>query len=152
MKRLLLLLLAAASLLAAMPSSGADRPRYGGTLRVQVREAVFSVDPADGKDSVTKNKIAALVFDRLTRIDAIALAGAVLQATEDTFHFSRCGRLRAVEAKEVLVAIQDVDLRLNQLREHALADLLNGVCLGDEPANQLAETVMTPRPRRARGK
>jgi hypothetical protein len=61
---------------------------------------------------------------RLTRGDAINLAGAVLRATEDTFHFTRCGQLRPTEAAELLRALEDVEHQLADLRAHALSDLL----------------------------
>jgi hypothetical protein len=49
---------------------------------------------------------------RLTRPDAVKLAGSVLEATEDTFHYS-IGRLRPIEAKELLEALQHVEYQLN---------------------------------------
>jgi hypothetical protein len=57
----------------------------------------------------------------------------VLHATEDTFHYLRCGRLRPAEAKELLDAIQDVEYQLGGIREHALHDLLIGVGLTADP-------------------
>jgi hypothetical protein len=61
---------------------------------------------------------------RLTRADAIALAVHVLSAVDDTFHYTRCGRLRGREAAEVLQALESVQYALSDLREHALQDLL----------------------------
>lgn len=71
MKRTASLWLAVASLLFAHPFlQGEERPRYGGTLRVQMREQVFSLDPTDGKDlTLARSRIAVLLFDRLTQID-----------------------------------------------------------------------------------
>ncbi|HUR37223.1 MAG TPA: ABC transporter substrate-binding protein [Terriglobales bacterium] len=47
-----------------------ERPRYGGTLRVQLRESVLSIDPGDGKEiSSARVRLATLIFDRLTQID-----------------------------------------------------------------------------------
>ncbi|MEO5936548.1 MAG: ABC transporter substrate-binding protein, partial [Terriglobales bacterium] len=47
-----------------------DRPRYGGTLRVQLRDAVFSLDPKDAADLTgVRHRFAFLLYDRLTRID-----------------------------------------------------------------------------------
>lgn len=62
---------AVSALLVATPQGVAeDRPRYGGTLRVQLREAVHSPDPGEGRDLTgARQRIAFLVFDRLTRID-----------------------------------------------------------------------------------
>ncbi|TNC20900.1 hypothetical protein [Amycolatopsis alkalitolerans] len=61
---------------------------------------------------------------RLTRTDAARLAAAILEATEDTFHYTRCGRLRPADAKELLAAIREVEHQLSELRDHALTDLL----------------------------
>jgi hypothetical protein len=86
---------------------------------------------------------------RLTRADAVQLAGAVLQATDDTFHYLRCGRLRPSEAAELLRALQHVEYQLTELREHALGDLLDGTGLAAEPANDHT-TETTPPPLRGR--
>lgn len=69
---------------------------------------------------------------RLTRADAVKLAAAVLEATEDTFHYSRCGRLRPAEAKELLYALSAVEYQLTEIREHALGDLCEGVGLNED--------------------
>ncbi|PRX47746.1 hypothetical protein B0I33_105328 [Prauserella shujinwangii] len=66
---------------------------------------------------------------RLSRTHAVALAAAVLEATEDTFHYTRCGRLRPDAAAELLRALDHVEHALNQLRDHALHDLLLGTGL-----------------------
>lgn len=60
----------------------------------------------------------------LTRTGAVNLAAAVLEAIEDTFHYTRVGELRATEAAELLEALGEVDAALLQLREHTLGDLL----------------------------
>src|ERR1043165_4489081 len=65
--------LAAISLL-ALASHAAERPRYGGTLRVEMRASLVSYDPGaapsfDGADAL-RERIAALVFDRLVTVDA----------------------------------------------------------------------------------
>jgi hypothetical protein len=59
----------------------------------------------------------------------------VLQATEDTFHYMRCGQLRPSEAAALLHALQAVEYQLTELREHALGDLLDGTGLGAEPTD-----------------
>lgn len=61
----------------------------------------------------------------LARTDAVQLAAHLLTAVEDTFHFSRVGQLRAVEAAALLRVLPDVELALVNLRSHALDDLLN---------------------------
>jgi hypothetical protein len=81
---------------------------------------------------------------RLTRPDAVKLAGSVLEATEDTFHYLRCGRLRPIEAKELLEALQHVEYQLNEIREHALGDLLEGVGLSHDPDAEKADTNEEP--------
>ncbi|MFD5090412.1 hypothetical protein ACFWMR_07415 [Amycolatopsis thailandensis] len=70
---------------------------------------------------------------RLTRSDAVKLAAALLEAVEDTFHYSRCGRLRPAEAKDLLDAIRDTEHQLTELRDHALNDLLAGTGLTEDP-------------------
>lgn len=67
MRRTASLLLAVSLVLAA---GAEERPRYGGSLRVQLRESVVSLDPADGKDlTLARSRIAQLLFDRLTEVD-----------------------------------------------------------------------------------
>jgi hypothetical protein len=61
---------------------------------------------------------------RLTRVDAVRLAVHLLAATEDTFHYSRRGPLRAREAAQLLRALEEVDVALADVRSHALTDLL----------------------------
>jgi hypothetical protein len=70
MKRRVWLWLAAASLLTA--AHAATRPRYGGVLRVAVRESLSSYEPAAPADqnTVLRAQLAELVFDRLVELDA----------------------------------------------------------------------------------
>ena len=60
-------------LLAAASVEAAQRPRYGGTLRVQLAAAVRSLDPAEAStgyaEAVAKERLAGLVFERLVRLD-----------------------------------------------------------------------------------
>jgi peptide/nickel transport system substrate-binding protein len=69
MKRIGLLLLAASSLL-PLQAGASTRPRYGGTLRVAMRAAPTSLDPAraDQRDLTTSN-ISRLIFDTLVTLD-----------------------------------------------------------------------------------
>jgi hypothetical protein len=75
---------------------------------------------------------------RLTRADAMKFAAAVLRATGDTFHYSRCGQLRPAEAAELLQALREIEVELDEIREHALADLLDGTGLGDDQPDEPA--------------
>lgn len=57
-----------------VPRAAATKhPRYGGTLRVELRESAISLDPRTWKlgtlESAANEKIAALVFDRLVSLD-----------------------------------------------------------------------------------
>ena len=63
-------LLAAVSAVAAAlgVTTAATRPRYGGTLRLEIRERLATLDPAE-KSSGVAARIEAFVFDRLVRID-----------------------------------------------------------------------------------
>src|SRR5579872_2769796 len=45
------------------------RPRYGGTLRLQLHDQVTSLDPADATASRDKDRLMLLVYDRLTALD-----------------------------------------------------------------------------------
>jgi peptide/nickel transport system substrate-binding protein len=60
-------------LLFALPLSASTRPKYGGTLRVEVHAATVSLDPrewqAGSRDSATNQKLAELVFERLVALD-----------------------------------------------------------------------------------
>ncbi len=77
MRPIVLRLLARGSLLLAAVALGAahaaTRPHYGGTLRVEMRERVTSLDPRQWpKDSVAAaatEKLAELVFERLITLD-----------------------------------------------------------------------------------
>ncbi|WP_037321458.1 hypothetical protein [Amycolatopsis orientalis] len=59
---------------------------------------------------------------RLTRVDALRLAAAVLAAVDDTFNAATVGALRPAEATELLAFVDEVADRLAVLREHAEAD------------------------------
>jgi ABC-type transport system substrate-binding protein len=54
-------------------AAATKHPRYGGTLRVELREAAISLDPRAWKpgmlESAANEKIASLVFDRLVTLD-----------------------------------------------------------------------------------
>lgn len=76
---------------------------------------------------------------RLTRADAVRLAAAILQATDDTFDLSRCGQLRAAEATDLLQALEDVDIWLIELRSHALVDLVDEIHGTDKNAEEGGE-------------
>ncbi len=60
-------------LLLAMPLLSARRPRYGGTLRVEIGAAVASLDPvvppANAAEAAAREKLMGLVFDRLVTFD-----------------------------------------------------------------------------------
>src|SRR5271154_7162113 len=68
-----LLALSSALLAAAFCAQAATSPRYGGTLRIELRENAISFDPREWKigapDSAIDQKLAALVFDRLVTYD-----------------------------------------------------------------------------------
>jgi peptide/nickel transport system substrate-binding protein len=49
----------------------ATRPRYGGTLRLEMRERLASIDPAQ-KAADRAGRLQMLVYDRLTRLDEAA--------------------------------------------------------------------------------
>jgi MarR-like DNA-binding transcriptional regulator SgrR of sgrS sRNA len=59
--------------LAPAAATSAERPRYGGTLRIELRAASTSLDPrvwtAGSLEEAANEKLAALVFDRLLALD-----------------------------------------------------------------------------------
>jgi peptide/nickel transport system substrate-binding protein len=72
MRRSAYLLPVAASLLLALsPAAGATRPRYGGTLRVELGATPASLDPAQQSafPTSTQEQLAALIFDGLVTVD-----------------------------------------------------------------------------------
>jgi peptide/nickel transport system substrate-binding protein len=77
-------LMAAAHLLSAFPLSASTRPKYGGTLRVEVHVATVSLDPrewqAGSRDSATNQKFAELLFERLVALDNYGRFQPVLAA------------------------------------------------------------------------
>jgi ABC-type transport system substrate-binding protein len=53
------------------PAHASSRPRYGGAVRVLLHDRVNSLDPASEEDyPATRDRIAALVFETLTSMDA----------------------------------------------------------------------------------
>jgi ABC-type transport system substrate-binding protein len=64
-------LLVATSLLLAGIAAGATRPRYGGTLRLAIRSAPISLDPADSDqpDFFARGNLLHLLFDTLVTLD-----------------------------------------------------------------------------------
>lgn len=74
MKRSICWFLAAASIaFTASGSAPATRPRYGGTLHVEVRAAVQTLEPADWPAdtavAAAKDKLVPMVFERLVELD-----------------------------------------------------------------------------------
>ena len=57
----------------AQPVLSSQRPRYGGTLRIELHETAVSLDPREWKlgspESAINEKLAGLVFDRLVALD-----------------------------------------------------------------------------------
>jgi peptide/nickel transport system substrate-binding protein len=66
MRRTALLLLVVSSVLGAV---AATRPHYGGTLRIALRAAPLSLDPATSDASVSARSLSHLIFDRLVVLD-----------------------------------------------------------------------------------
>lgn len=67
------LVFAAMCIFAPPSAQPATHPRYGGTLRVEVRATKVSLDPREWKtgslESATDEKLAALIFERLISLD-----------------------------------------------------------------------------------
>lgn len=68
-----LLALTSVSVLAAISTESSTRPRYGGTLRVELHAAAISFDPREWKagstDAAESALLAGLVFERLVTLD-----------------------------------------------------------------------------------
>ena len=68
-----LALLAGVVTLLPAKAAAAKHPRYGGTLRIELRDASISLDPRVWKpgtlDSAASERVAALVYDRLVSLD-----------------------------------------------------------------------------------
>jgi len=72
MRRSAYLLFAAASLLLALcPAAAESRPRYGGTLRLELSASPASLDPVQPSAFPTsaQQQLSALIFDRLVELD-----------------------------------------------------------------------------------
>jgi ABC-type transport system substrate-binding protein len=65
--------LLAAALLAAANAVASERPKYGGTLRVQISERVTSLDPRQwpsvSEQAAAEQRVDTLIFDRLVQLD-----------------------------------------------------------------------------------
>ncbi|MGA8270796.1 MAG: ABC transporter substrate-binding protein [Candidatus Sulfotelmatobacter sp.] len=71
MKRFAWRLVVANSILLASVAGAETRPRYGGTVRIAIREAPASLDPADATqpDSFARRNLLALIFETLVIVD-----------------------------------------------------------------------------------
>lgn len=71
MRRFVSALVVFSSLIQVAPCLGGTRPRYGGTLRVNMQAALVSLDPADANsaDPVALDEISHLLFDTLVTLD-----------------------------------------------------------------------------------
>ncbi|HET7840664.1 MAG TPA: ABC transporter substrate-binding protein, partial [Terriglobia bacterium] len=73
---------ASAALLAAALVHGATRPRYGGTLRIEISASVTTLDPAaevsGSAEAEARARFDAMLFDRLTTLDSAGNAIARL--------------------------------------------------------------------------
>jgi peptide/nickel transport system substrate-binding protein len=78
-----LLLLAAVSVSLAVAVPASTRPHYGGTLRLSIREAPVSLDPADSSPAGTfaLPSISRLLFDTLVTLDARGQARPALSTS-----------------------------------------------------------------------
>src|SRR5215470_10681068 len=84
MKRSACLLFVAASVAVLFcPAIAASRPRYGETLRVELSGSLNSLDPAQqsGSDSITREEVATLIFDRLVDVDQQKITRPALAAS-----------------------------------------------------------------------
>ena len=83
MKQRFLLWLAAASLLVSS-ATAATRPRYGGTLRIESRESLRSLDPADLAATSLGRNVARLLYETLSDENGRDNPALVAASTEST--------------------------------------------------------------------
>lgn len=78
-----LLLLAVVSVFLAVAAPASTRPHYGGTLRLSIREAPVSLDPADSSPAgiFALPSLSRLVFDALVTLDARGQAQPALSTS-----------------------------------------------------------------------
>ena len=71
-------------LMGALAATAETRPQYGGTVRIEMRAAPSSLDPADSTqaDSYGRRDITSLLFDRLVTADG---SGRIQAALADTW-------------------------------------------------------------------
>jgi peptide/nickel transport system substrate-binding protein len=71
MRRTHFQLIVISSTLLATVATGAIRPRYGGTLHVQMQGAILSLDPADASqpETLLRRNVLGLIFDTLVKLD-----------------------------------------------------------------------------------
>jgi ABC-type transport system substrate-binding protein len=68
MKQFSSILLAASSLLWAAPAPAAERPHYGGTLRIELRESPQNLDPAT-LTATSPESLSRMIFETLVSLD-----------------------------------------------------------------------------------
>jgi peptide/nickel transport system substrate-binding protein len=78
-----LFLLAVVSLALVVAAPASTRPHYGGTLRISIREAPASLDPADSDQAgmFASPSLSRLIFDTLVTLDARGQAQPALAAS-----------------------------------------------------------------------
>ncbi|HWZ53467.1 MAG TPA: ABC transporter substrate-binding protein [Candidatus Acidoferrales bacterium] len=95
---------AAVILLVALPGTTARRPRYGGALRVEIRAAVASLDPAvaaaNGEEEAARAEIDSLIYD--------------VRGADGTFHGAGAFHVTAFEAGKRVVLAATEDYRLGR--------------------------------------
>jgi ABC-type transport system substrate-binding protein len=114
-------LLVATQLLLASPLPAATRPRYGGTLRIEVHAATALLNPREWQvgslETATNEKLAALLFERLVALDNYGRFQPVLATEWSRDGSNKCWRFvirsgvkfsdgSTLSAEEVVAAFQ----------------------------------------------
>jgi len=111
----------AVHLVLTSPTAAATRPRYGGTLRVEVHAVIVSLDPREWQvgslEAAGNEKLAELVFERLVALDSYGRFQPVLatewshDASSRRWQFTirggvRCSNGSMLTATDVVAALQ----------------------------------------------
>jgi ABC-type oligopeptide transport system substrate-binding subunit len=83
---------------ASLPAGLPTRPVYGGSLHVQIREALSTYDPldtpSDASERAAKDRLLGSLFDRLVRLDDRGRPQPALAASWQTFEGAKRWRFR----------------------------------------------------------
>jgi peptide/nickel transport system substrate-binding protein len=152
MKHLLLPLSVISSLLLTAWAHGSSRPRYGGTVRVLLRDRVMSLDPLGEEDHpAARDRLAGLSFETLTEVDAQGRVQGKLAASwrSDALKRSWQFRLRLANFHDgAVLTAADVAASLsksNPTWKYAAPDRQTVTIDAPSPIQHMEEVVASPK-------